>query len=733
MQSYIAIGLYKRVFNHAMDMLLETPYQAMTLSLVIDCLLHEGAYDEDLHELLKTHYASRKTDEKTCVALALMYFRAEEYKEETLEVLEQALGFADEESKNLIQTALVRCYEELSQGEKATEIYQTILQSLPDDIVLIRRLARNTVRGGDTRPESNGVLLKALKDGPYDTDLYFELCNIYINRRVKPITQFLIDRILANDPQQTHRLLKLFEKAVRLGMAGTSMNIQLAEYYYLEGQKERALRLLNQISQPTSRQARNMIEVYNIMLADDPTDLEVRRRRGELHCVLGETLQAVEDLTIFWENEGRKRPLPDDFVTLMKRYIAENTVPHPPILILVAKSLYRAGQYQEAIDLCHAILSLQRNHAEARFYLACSYYQVGNLDESARFMNRCENNRELMNWMYRLACDLERVGDEDGALEIFNQVIAELPTFRDCADRIYHIERGTSLQQSREIQDDINFPPELEGQPRKRFHLINELGRSPIFMIYKAFDHDTDEIVSLKVMSEQFNKNREAVELFLLEAQRFKKLNHPHILKVREIGEDAPSPYLISNYVSQGNVANLLKHDSVSMAQRIRWVLQLAEAMAHAHDRSHVHGNLNLRNILIDYFGLVKVTDFGLGRLNRESKVISRQLAVQVPIYQAPEIFMGEPVSMATDMYSFGICAYEMITLTPPFVGGDLENRHLHEPPAPMPDTPTILSEVVLQCLNKQARSRPNDMHQVVKALQQVSFDVSKRISITNF
>jgi hypothetical protein len=74
-----------------------------------------------------------------------------------------------------------------------------------------------------------------------------------------------------------------------------------------------------------------------------------------------------------------------------------------------------------------------------------------------------------------------------------------------------------------------------------------------------------------------------------------------------------------------------------------------------------------------------------------------------------------------------------MITLTPPFVGGDLENRHLHEPPAPMPDTPTILSEVVLQCLNKQARSRPNDMHQVVKALQQVSFDVSKRISITNF
>jgi len=720
LQSYIAVGRYTLVFAQATDLLLSTPYNGIVLNLVVQCLMHEGAYDPDLHELIKTHYEHRISDAKTTLAYALFNYRAGRLDREALIVYERALEHAAPEQAMLLRAALARCYELNDEPQKALEVYQRILTEIPDDLQILRRLALNSIQAGDTRDRAHDELIRAaLQDGPYDLDLYLKLADFYINRRNPIITQFLIDRISENSPDAMPRVLPLLEKAMRMGLGGPALTIQLAEYYFLDGKKAKALRLLGQLGQLNQRQAEAAVQLYNIMLAQDGDDLEVRRRRGETLAQMGVTLQAVEDLTLYWEEQGKHRPLPVEFIQVLERFLAESTTVHPRLLMLLARSFYRAGRYNDCIRLCQRVLKQMRHHPDALFHLGIAYYQRKEWDQARRVLLSMHDRRpDVIEWLYRLACDYQRVDDIDNAREVLNAILWQNNDFRDCRERdmILAKRQWGGVEGKRSSLPKQAKRLGLSGQGR--YDLVSELGRSPLATVYKAYDRELDEIVALKVLASSLASNSRAAGIFLEEARRAKKLQHPGLLRIRDIHSEGDSIFLNLEYCERGHVLRALAHGAGGFNQTVYWIQMAAEALTFAHQHDLLHGNLRPENVLVTGLGATRVCDFGLHRLYANPAIFTPRIVVRQPLYTAPEVLLGEPVSRSADIYSFGAVAYAILSGAPPFTGGDLEQRHLNEPPRPLAKVPEQLNEAVLNCLEKSPRDRPSDLRELVKMFQ---------------
>ena len=720
MQSYIAVGRFREVLNQATDMLLESPYNSMVLNLVIQCLMHEGAYDPDLHELIRTHYQHRLTDARTTVAYALFNYRSGRHDREAMIVYERALEHADADQAMMLRAALARCYEEANDPQRASEVYQAILSEIPDDLQILKRLTFNNIRAGETHSKADEIIRAALEDGPYDLELYLKLLEFHINRRKPALAQFLVDRILINTPNAIPRLIPLLEKAMRMGLAGPAMSVQLAEYYFLDGNKAKALRQLNQLPPLTPRQAEGVIELYNIMLAQDGDDLEIRRRRGEMLAMSGATMQAVEDLSLYWEEQGRLRPLPDSFIQLVERFLAESTQIHPKLLVLLARSFYRAGRYNDCVRITRRILKRVRNHPEALLYLGIALYQRKEWDQALLVLKRLQPTREVQEWLYRLACDYQRVGHLEEAREVLNLIMIASADFRDCAQRDDLLRRRLSRNEDSVRRRDARMITRLGQTGQGRYELVEEVGRSPLATVYKAWDKDLDDIVTLKFLSPHLAANPRAAGLFLEEARRQQKLQHPNILRIREIHTAGQTIYLNVEYMDRFGPGVAPGQPQYPHQLKLTFLQQAADALSYAHQHDFIHGNLRPENLLLNSINILKLSDFGLHRLYNNPNIFSERMVVRRPYYTAPELLLGEPVSRASDVYSFGAVAYAVFSGKPPFSTGDLERRHLHEPPAPLANSPRVLSDIILRCLAKNPRDRPTDWREIMAALQEL-------------
>ena len=204
----------------------------------------------------------------------------------------------------------------------------------------------------------------------------------------------------------------------------------------------------------------------------------------------------------------------------------------------------------------------------------------------------------------------------------------------------------------------------------KRYRLLSALGTGASAHVYLAEDVSLQRHVAVKVLQPGLAADEAFLKRFRAEARSVASLNHPHVLRVFDWGEDNDEPYLVLEYLGGGSLRDLLDRDvRLSHAQAAMLGAEVAQGLAYAHVRGLVHRDVKPANLLFDEEGRVRIADFGVARALAEAAWTEPAGAmVGTARYISPEAAEGKPVDGRADVYSLALVLYEAVTGTVPFV-----------------------------------------------------------------
>jgi TonB family protein len=203
-----------------------------------------------------------------------------------------------------------------------------------------------------------------------------------------------------------------------------------------------------------------------------------------------------------------------------------------------------------------------------------------------------------------------------------------------------------------------------------RYKIAEEVGRGAMGVVYRALDPVMGRTVAIKAINLSYLeaigvKASEYFERFRREAEVAGRLNHPHIVKIYDLGPD----YLVMEYVDGQSLASMLSARVRPRPTRILRILaDVADAFDHAHRQGIVHRDIKPGNVMIQPDGSPKVMDFGLARIESSTLTAAGEILGSAS-YMAPEVVLGRPADARSDLFSFGVMAYELITGQRPFSG----------------------------------------------------------------
>jgi len=209
------------------------------------------------------------------------------------------------------------------------------------------------------------------------------------------------------------------------------------------------------------------------------------------------------------------------------------------------------------------------------------------------------------------------------------------------------------------------------GSTLGEFEIEKELGKGGMGIVYKAHEPSLNRKVALKVLSRMLSNDAEFITRFKKEAQIIASLNHPNIVKILTFGQDLGQYYFAMEYIQGKDLHKILKEKiKIPVSEALLIARQVADALSEANQRGVVHRDLKPANIMIDKMNRVKVTDFGVARVEGSNDNLTRTGAfLGSPQYASPEQATGQPIDTRSDIYSLGAVLYRMLSGTPPTTG----------------------------------------------------------------
>ena len=271
------------------------------------------------------------------------------------------------------------------------------------------------------------------------------------------------------------------------------------------------------------------------------------------------------------------------------------------------------------------------------------------------------------------------------------------------------------------------------GSALGHYRLTGELGTGGMGVVFRAHDESLGRDVAIKLLPAAELENPTARARLLREARTASQLNHPHICTIYEIGEAEGQAFIAMEVVEgQPLSARIAGGRALAAEEVLRYGLQVADALAHAHARGVVHRDLKSANVVITRDGRAKVLDFGLARrldeplrddaTRADPSLTSPGTVVGTPAYMAPEQLRGEPADPRSDVWALGVMLHEMAAGERPFVGPtafEVSASILREAPRPLPGhVPPGLRAVIAKCLARDARERYRDAAELRTALE---------------
>jgi len=260
-----------------------------------------------------------------------------------------------------------------------------------------------------------------------------------------------------------------------------------------------------------------------------------------------------------------------------------------------------------------------------------------------------------------------------------------------------------------------------------RFRLEERVGSGGMSTVYRAFDETLERLVAIKLLHSDMSSDPDQLERFHREARAVARLSHPHVVTVIDAGEDAGNPYIVLEYVEGETLKERIRRvGRLSGAEAVAYAVEIGRALDAAHAARLVHRDVKPQNVLIDCHGRAKVTDFGIVRSLENEGLTADGRVLGTTDYVSPEQALGEPVNEQSDLYSLGVCLYEMLTGEVPYKAETpvaVAMKHVREPMPDVrlsrPDLSAALGAVVERATAKERENRYATATEMLADLEQ--------------
>ncbi len=260
------------------------------------------------------------------------------------------------------------------------------------------------------------------------------------------------------------------------------------------------------------------------------------------------------------------------------------------------------------------------------------------------------------------------------------------------------------------------------------YDVVCELGRGGMGVVYKGFEPALNRYVAIKTLSESLSHDESVKERFLREARAMAQLNDAHIVQIYFIGEEDGQPFFAMEFVEGESLSSFLKREGkMTPAQAAKVIHQTAFGLATAHDKGVVHRDIKPANLMLTTRGAIKIADFGIALAQQDfsKKLTSTGEFVGTPGYLSPEVCLGKPVDLRSDIFSLGIVMFELLTGRMPFTDESPLGLLLEVVKAEVPDVRQLnadvdseLSRILSKMVAKEPADRYASCHELVADLQ---------------
>lgn len=262
----------------------------------------------------------------------------------------------------------------------------------------------------------------------------------------------------------------------------------------------------------------------------------------------------------------------------------------------------------------------------------------------------------------------------------------------------------------------------------ERYQLLDEIGRGGMGVIYRGIDRQAAEgkkDVAIKMLLADAGSDEVMYKRFMAEARAASSLSHPNIVAVREFAVSSQGvPFMVMDYLEGLPLSELIKKGNIIPELALKYVIEVADALSHAHNRGIVHRDLKPSNIMIvkdsENAHKAVLVDFGIAKIfslpgNMSLRLTQTGEVFGSPLYMSPEQCMGQKVDYRSDIYSLGCVLYECCTGRSPFEGDNFLNvifKHINEVPANFANTAKqeAFERIIMKALSKNADDRYSSM-----------------------
>jgi serine/threonine-protein kinase len=266
----------------------------------------------------------------------------------------------------------------------------------------------------------------------------------------------------------------------------------------------------------------------------------------------------------------------------------------------------------------------------------------------------------------------------------------------------------------------------LVDQRLTKYEIQEKISEGGFGTVYRAYDPVIKRVVAIKTCT---TPDEEIRSRFLREAEIAGNLDHPNIVKVFDLGFDGGLPFIVQEFLSGQDLDHLIARDRfLTHPEKLLALLQIARGLEYAHSHGVVHRDVKPSNVRILDDGTAKLLDFGIATLQQENLNLTQEgMAVGTAAYLAPEQVKGAAATPQTDIFSYGVLAYELLSGIRPFGGETISSvlfQIVNERPAPLsshcPELRPLLTGLIDRCLRKDPSKRPPGFGYILTTLERV-------------
>lgn len=258
-----------------------------------------------------------------------------------------------------------------------------------------------------------------------------------------------------------------------------------------------------------------------------------------------------------------------------------------------------------------------------------------------------------------------------------------------------------------------------------RYRIENVLGIGGMAYVLKATDLQTNRIVAIKILNDEFNSDERAVKRFVNESEAVSMLNAPNIVKIYDVAISETLKYIVMEFIDGITLKDYMdKIGAIGWKEAVHYVRQILSGLSHAHEKGIIHRDVKPQNVMLLKDGHVKVTDFGIAKLPKAEPITMTDKAIGTVNYISPEQASGGHVDFKSDLYSVGVMLYEMVTGKLPFVADSpvaVAMMQVSNEPVPPreinPQIPVGLEQIILKAMSKEPDARFSSANSMIKAL----------------